>query len=287
MLPSLANWIGQKFRVGGEVNAMPRARRKTAKPSKHRIARFEICEERGMLSSIGIVDVPVMTNPLVANFAQVAPAVMTQATGTKFVTTIYVDLLSRQPDNTGLTIYTNMLMNGTPPATVVNSIWQSAEHRGIEVNGYYQTFLHRAADTAGQQIWVNAMLNGMSEASVMAAFLNSGEYLHNNMVPTNFVRGLYRDLLGRTADVQGLTVWVNALNAQTVTPLQAAQAFINSHERHVKLVDSNYTKFLGRSADAAGELALSNALDSGALNEQTLAVAFLTSTEFLNSHPLF
>ena len=63
-------------------------------------------------------------------------------------------------------LYKGLLGNGTPRAAVVDSIWESAEHRGVQVDSFYQTFLDRAADAEGRQFYVDSMIGGMSEEAV-------------------------------------------------------------------------------------------------------------------------
>jgi tartrate-resistant acid phosphatase type 5 len=203
-----------------------------------------------------------------------------------FVTALYLDVLNRAPDRGGLTSFTNLLANGASTSDIVTAFWQSAEHRGIEVDGYYKTLFNRAADPAGRQYWINSMLAGMNEEAVMVDFLNSPEFEQSNALAKPFVDALYQDLLGRPADTAGESFFVTALSSNAATPSQVIQSFVNSHERNLNLVDSFYRDFLQRPPDRPGEMYWVRQLDNGTIDDQFLAEFFLSSQEFINDNPL-
>ena len=97
-----------------------------------------------------------------------------------FINALYQDVLNRAPDSAGLAYFTNLLADGVQPSAIVADIWNSAEHRTIEVDSFYQAFLNRAPDAAGLQFWVSSMLNGMTEETVMADILGSAEFQHDS-----------------------------------------------------------------------------------------------------------
>ena len=205
---------------------------------------------------------------------------------TTFVQALYQDVLNRSPDPGGFAHYTNLLAHGTRPSAIVADFWQSAEHFGIEIDGYYQTFLHRAADPTGRQAWVADMVGGMSEETVISAFLNSIEFQLDNPTATQFVTALYQEVLDRAPDQSGLSGWVAVLTAQSVTPSQVIDAFINSTERHLKLVDSFYNDFFHRTPDSVGQMTWVTKLDQGTVDGQDVAKAFLSSQEFIDDNPI-
>jgi hypothetical protein len=97
-----------------------------------------------------------------------------------------------------------------------------------------------------------------------------------------FVRALYRDLLGREADEAGLDAWVRLLQAGG-TREQVAQGFWESPEHRGLQVDELYTTYLHRAADAQGRTSWVNALMSG-MTETEASRGFLTSAEYLQAH---
>jgi hypothetical protein len=206
-------------------------------------------------------------------------------TTNSFVAALYKDVLKRDPDTDGLNFYTGLLAKGALPSAIVADVWQSAEHRGIEVDSYYQTLLHRTFDPAGRQVWVNRMLAGMSEEAVMAGFLGSSEYQQFKLSSKSFVDALYQDVLSRPAEAQGESNWMTSLTHSTYTRLQVFEGFINSRELHLKLIDSFFSDFLNGAPDTAG-LMWVDKLDHGLVNQQFVAEAILSSQEFINDNPL-
>jgi MBG domain (YGX type)/Domain of unknown function (DUF4214) len=97
-----------------------------------------------------------------------------------------------------------------------------------------------------------------------------------------FVEELYRNLLGREADAQGLKVWTAFLQAGG-TRLQVVQGFWTSPEHRGRQVDQLYATYLHREADPSGRAFWVNVLLSGG-SETAVADAFLTSEEYRQAH---
>lgn len=75
--------------------------------------------------------------------------------------------------------------------------------------------LDRPADSEGLGYWIDALDNGASLKSVAQAFINSAEFAHvygSNLTNTQFVSGLYEQILHRVPDQSGESYWVAALN---------------------------------------------------------------------------
>jgi hypothetical protein len=220
--------------------------------------------------------------------------VVLSAAGTDFVTALFNDILNRAPNQTGLDNFNSLLHHGASPESVAASIWDSPEHRGIQVDGFYQTFLHRAADPDGRQMWIDTMVAGVPEETVVLDFVTSAEYVQNNPLGQAYVDALYHDVLGRDSDFSGLMSWssqiaipplIDPTGGHTLSDTVVASAFINSHERHLHLVDSYYANYLQRAADLGGEGDSVQSLDQGQANNESMAVGFLSSSEYLTEHP--
>jgi hypothetical protein len=97
-----------------------------------------------------------------------------------------------------------------------------------------------------------------------------------------FVQGLYRDLLGRAADGQGLQGWTALLQAGG-TRLQVVQGVWASPEHRGRQVDQFYATYLHRAADAPGRAGWINAL-LGGMSEEAVARGFLASDEYRQAH---
>lgn len=94
-----------------------------------------------------------------------------------------------------------------------------------------------------------------------------------------FVTQLYRDLLKREPDQGGLTAWSGLLNSGQDSRAQVAQAFVNSVEYRVDVVQNSYNTLLHRAADPSGLNGWSNFLAQGG-TELQLEAQFLGSDEY-------
>jgi protocatechuate 3,4-dioxygenase beta subunit len=213
---------------------------------------------------------------LLSSGGQLDPNLLTQAT---YVDGLYRTILGRPADVAGLTIWVQQLVNGVSRVQVVNSIWTSAEHRGLQVDRYYVTFLHRSADAAGRSAWVNSMLNGASEIDVARMFLASGEYRASHADDASYINGLYADILGRRPSTGETAGWVRTLQGGASRD-DVATAFLTSAENYQLILNCDYTHFLLRPPDAAGNSMWLSQLVSGRVTPAAVCEAFLASDEF-------
>jgi hypothetical protein len=200
----------------------------------------------------------------------------------RYVTQLYRKLLNRDPETTGLEGWVSWMVAGASPLDVARGIYDSPEHRSLQVDGYYARFLHRSADPGGRAGWVNALLAGWSETSVEIDFLTSQEYLAEHPNVYAFVGGLYQDVAGLAPDWLGTAYWVKRIG--THLPLKrralAAWAFLTWNVTEGNEVDDFYRTFLDRSADAPGRAGWLGALQGGWLTPEQTAELFLSSPEF-------
>lgn len=93
-----------------------------------------------------------------------------------------------------------------------------------------------------------------------------------------YVHMVYRDLLDRFADPEGVVGWARALEGGT--PLWAvANGITGSDEYRGRLIDETYRRYLGRGAEPAGLAGWLRAMRSGYHIEQIQA-GFIASDEF-------
>jgi autotransporter-associated beta strand protein len=197
-----------------------------------------------------------------------------------FVTAIYEDVLLRPPDTVGLDFWVQQLETGATRAAVAMTFENSAESLALEVDNIYQTYLKRSADAAGRAFWVNALLNGESEANVIVAFVTSAEYTAMHPSDSDYVSGLYQDVLGRPADAAGLANWLQMMQFSFKSRAQVALSFLSSPEAYLDAVNYDYTHFLKRSPDAAGQQTALAALQNGTVTPTEMSVLFLASDEY-------
>jgi streptogramin lyase len=202
------------------------------------------------------------------------PAVVT------YVTSLYQTVLNRTPALTEVNSWVQFLQSGGTRSQVAQTFWESAEHRGIQVDGFYQTYLHRTESTAERAGWVSAFfLSGMNEIQIEHAFLASPEYQAAHQSDSALIDGLYHDVLGRQESQSELAAWLNLLSSG-LTRDQAEVGFLTSWENDIRIVDNYYSTLLGRPADPGGETAWTNLLLSGSNTRDEIAEAFLASDEF-------
>jgi hypothetical protein len=99
-----------------------------------------------------------------------------------------------------------------------------------------------------------------------------------------WIASLYRDVLGRRFDDEGLDGWVRAF-VGGATPESLATGFCFSEEFSRKLVEELYFLLLDRAPDPGG-LADWTAVLAGGASRQDVMVGFLSSAEYVGSNPL-
>lgn len=96
---------------------------------------------------------------------------------------------------------------------VTQSLAVSDAWAGSRVDDMYRTVLGRSADASGRAYWVSQIAKGTQLESVATLFFASPEYFSRaGGTRERFVRKLYTDLLGRTADSGGVAYWVGLMN---------------------------------------------------------------------------
>jgi hypothetical protein len=165
---------------------------------------------------------------------------------------------------------------------VATSLTHNAQYDSTFIAAAYQTFLGRSTDASGLSYWVAQMQAGTTDEGLDAALLASSEYvtLHGG-ANIFWVMAMYQDLLGRPADVQGLSYWLGQLEAEAGR-YQIALDIASSAEREAIVVTNDYQNFLGRTA-SPGEIAYwVNAFEQGTQNEDVIT-GFIASPEYYNS----
>jgi uncharacterized protein (TIGR03118 family) len=198
-----------------------------------------------------------------------------------FVSQVYLDLLHRPVDPTGLSGWTNALAQGASRGQVVNGIEASQEHLTDVVQSLYQTFLHRAADTGGLAGFTNFLAGRGTVEQLEAIIAGSDEYFQNRGGGTNdgFLTALYQDGLNRSPDMSGQATFTQSFMSGA-TRTQVAAAIFGSTEFQQDLVQGFYQQFLRRMADPSGLNTFVGSLSQGTPDGQVIA-ALVGSDEYL------
>lgn len=198
-----------------------------------------------------------------------------------FVNGIYGNLLQRTADPAGQNYWTWRLQTGATYERIAREVWDSAEHRRMQVEEYYATYLGRLPNSGELIYWVGAFLRGATELQVEHAFLTSPEYMANHARDEIFLQGLYQDVLGRDADLGGLAYWLSLLQAG-VSRAQVALLIQTSPEAYRRVVGQLYRAYLGREVDATGEQYWTSRLLSGQTDVRSTVALLLDSLEYRN-----
>ena len=169
------------------------------------------------------------------------------------------------------------------------------------VTRMYNQCLSREPDEAGLAGWVEQLMTGqMNGAQIAEAFVFSNEMLTKNLPDEEFIKVLYRAMMGREADATGLAGWMNELTNDYSTRSEVTKAFVESAEFTAicesygiirgdyqavgsieRFVAGFYTKCLGRPADQAGHWGWVKQLQGGFINGAQIAESFFFSEEFV------
>ena len=122
-------------------------------------------------------------------------------------------------------------------APVVSGIISSGS--GL-VNVFYNILLGRDADQTGYDYWNGKLESGeISFRELINGFLFSSEYLDKNKSDEEFVSDLYRAILNREPDEEGLEYWLGRL-ASDATRDDVIDGFIHSEEFIAIAADNGY-----------------------------------------------
>lgn len=136
---------------------------------------------------------------------------------------------------------------------LTNALSVTDEWAGVQIADLYRKVLDRDPEAGGREYWRKQVANGMRIEDIAAYFYGSDEYFRNHgSSHRGFIAGLYDDLLGRTADRQGLEYWVDLLDRRRVSRTGAAENFYASVESRGDRVDGLYDTILGRAPDPSG-----------------------------------
>src|SRR5262249_38895323 len=147
-------------------------------------------------------------------------------------------------------------LSGVPnPGGVPQNLIQAAqalshsrEYYSNFVTAAYNRFLGRQPEPTGLTNWIGAMQQGLTDETLEAGFIGSPEYIANHGGQgAGWVRGMYKDLLGRDPLQSEVDAWVRALN-MGVSTTEVAHGFAASLERESQHVQGNYQRYLGRPA---------------------------------------
>jgi hypothetical protein len=198
-----------------------------------------------------------------------------------FVGDLYVRLLGRTAEPTGLAFWVSQLAGGVSRDAVALGIANSVEAQGLVVENLYLHLLHRPSDPQGKAAFMALLAAGGTEAQVKADIYASPEYYQTRGGQTNdgFLDALYHDELYRAIDSQGQTIFGEALAMGNSSRRAVALDVIESPEGQQVLVRRDYGTNLFRTVDPTGLTFWTGQLQKGQTEADVLA-GILSSDEF-------
>jgi len=224
----------------------------------------------------------------------------------QFVSRLYINVLERNPDSSGLSFWSSQLRSGSVTGiSVAHDFFFSIEFRnrnvdnGTFVDILYRTLLNREADSGGRNFWVGQLASGLPRVDVFAGFAGSPEFdslcrrfgiVRGSFTPPPggmirvFVTRLYRETLGRGPDQGGLDYWTGRL-LSGVTGSSVAHGFVFSNEMtnrnlsNTNFIEVLYRTLMGRNSDTSGRNFWVGQLNEGVPRVNVFA-GFVNSPEF-------
>lgn len=189
------------------------------------------------------------------------------------------------------------------------SFFSSAEYAGrasaddAYVTDLYRTFFDRAPDAEGMAFWRGQLSQGLPREAILTSFMFSPEFATFNATyfggaasrpEVDLVMDMYRGLLGRLPDTQGLAYWVQRMRTAQCKDAAAVRAeadlisaqfagsteYANRGRSNAQNVADLYNAFLRRAGDAAGFGYWKSGMDAGTISRDAARLAFIASPEF-------
>ena len=181
-------------------------------------------------------------------------------TPTGFVTGLYHALLNRSPDPQGLAYYVGMLQSGTTNAQLVNLFQNSTEAQLTRVARWYSQEVSTSETIAQYKAnpnlaaWGTRFSSGETVAQAQQDILSANSYYASSGgTPTSYITSLYKGLLDRAPDAQGLNTFLGQLNSGTPRS-QIVGEILSSTEGQLTTVAYIYQQELSDTTDSIATL---------------------------------
>ncbi len=194
------------------------------------------------------------------------------------VTALYMDLLGRGPDPTGLANWSSALLTGTSQTVLVDTLTRSDEYIQLRVAKAYREVLGREPEAAGAQSWWWGIRAGVSTVDdVQRKFYDSDEYFAiSGGTWDGYVRRLYTTMLHREAGASEVASWVGLVGSRGRS--WVVDSIWWSREAASIRAGAYYQTFLGRGPDPDGLAGWASALQQ--YGEGAVRVGIAGSQEY-------
>lgn len=187
-------------------------------------------------------------------------------TDTNFINQVYLDLLGRPVDPSGLSAGLAFLTSNSPQSYAL-TILDSTEYRTDLVAGYYQTYLGRTPSAMEVSGFVTLLDMGATDQQVQADMLGSAEYFADQgSDDTNFVTSLFPALLNRPATFGEAGLYLTLLT--TTTRSDVASDILLTTEYEQDLLNAYLQQYLHHTFASGPDSLFLTQLEVGVANEQ-------------------
>jgi hypothetical protein len=213
---------------------------------------------------------------------------------TDYVNVLYAAFFGRPADGGGFQNWMDALGRGESRDKVLDGFILSQEFANLSAR-----FGIRATLSAGPEAGPGAdLIRGTDSSDILRSgggddtIIDQGQDLPTKADTPQIhsqVYRLYGATLGRQPDAAGLVGWVDAINAGSITLIQAAGGFVDSAEfkstygalNNGQFIDLLYKNVLGRPADPGGFATWTGELARGA-TRASVVLGFAESAEYVN-----
>jgi hypothetical protein len=168
---------------------------------------------------------------------------------------------------------------GTPRSAIAQAFAGSTEAEIRSIDSVYQQLLGRRPSATELNISLGLLQPGGHIRDVIDQVVSSAEYYsRQGTTNTQFIRGLYHDLLNRGASDTEVLIWLNKFNSGE-TQSQVAADFTSAPEYQQDFITNLFTLYLHRSPTTTELGQYVTQLQSGA-SDAVLAGTLLASDEY-------
>jgi alpha-tubulin suppressor-like RCC1 family protein len=205
-----------------------------------------------------------------------------------FVMQQYRDFLGREADAAGIAFWAGEIAATRQTRTsMADAFFNSPEFQAAlaPIARLYFATYDRIPDYEGMQFWVGELGRGRALASIGDVFATAPEFVsrYGNLSNRDYVDRLYRNVLGRAADMAGIDFWTAQLAGGTTRGAMLTN-FSESNEYKARVanavfVNAMYVAFLRRGPDSSGFDFWRRELDGGRRGSDLVNV-FLAAPEY-------
>jgi SpoIID/LytB domain protein len=185
------------------------------------------------------------------------PTTASTAGARSFARGLYVDILGRDGEASGVDNWTSFIASGGDRYAAARAFASSGERYTHWVGDTYAAALHRPAEPSGINNWVAFLLRGGTLNDLNSGIYGSTESLYalGGGDVNLWVNGVYQNLLGRPAAPIEQAMWAGEAARSGRTAV--AKAISQSGEARDRRLAGYYQALLGRPMDSSGRGAFS------------------------------